>query len=97
MHLGEDFYDSFIEYQTRLLREFDRMTGEYGFQVIDASRPVRRVSADLRRAVKRIIDGKNVAAKEDVGTLPVAQEEVSPEATQTISPEAKELERSAPR
>lgn len=55
-HFGDDFYDSFIEYQTRLLKEFDRMSGEYAFRTIDASRSVRRVAADLRRAVGRIID-----------------------------------------
>jgi dTMP kinase len=66
LHLGEDFYDSFIEYQTRLLQEFDRMSGEYGFRVVDASRPIRRVAADLRRAVARIIDdeGRAVAQPE---------------------------------
>jgi len=56
LNLGEDFYDSFVAYQTRLLREFDRMTGEYGFRVVDASRPIRRVGADLRRAVARVIE-----------------------------------------
>jgi len=56
LNLGEDFYDSFIEYQSRLLKEFDRMTGEYGFRVVDASRPIRRVAADLRRAVARVLD-----------------------------------------
>lgn len=56
MHLGEDFYDSFIEYQTRMLGEFDQMSKEYGFRVIDASRSIRRVAADLRRAVARIIN-----------------------------------------
>jgi dTMP kinase len=57
LNLGEDFYDSFVEYQKRLLGEFDRMSGEYGFRVIDAARPVRRVAADLRRAVARVLDG----------------------------------------
>jgi dTMP kinase len=56
MYLGEDFYDSFIEYQKRMLREFDRMKGEYGFRVLNASQSVRRVAADLRRAVARVID-----------------------------------------
>lgn len=55
LHLGEDFYDSFVEYQTRLLQEFDRMSGEYGFHVVDASRPLKRVAADLRRAVTRVV------------------------------------------
>jgi dTMP kinase len=56
LNLGEDFYDSFVEYQSRLLKEFDRMAGEYGFRVVDASRPIRRVAADLRRAVARVIE-----------------------------------------
>jgi dTMP kinase len=54
--LGEDFYDSFVEYQTRLLREFDQMSVEYGFRVIDASRSVKRVAAELRRVVARLVD-----------------------------------------
>lgn len=56
LNLGEDFYDSFVAYQARLLREFDRMSGEYGFRTIDASRTIRRVAADLRRAVARVLD-----------------------------------------
>jgi dTMP kinase len=56
LNLGEDFYDSYVEYQTRMLREFDRMKKEYGFRVLDASRSVNRVAADLRRAVARVID-----------------------------------------
>jgi dTMP kinase len=61
LHLGEDFYDSFVEYQTRLLREFDRMSGEYGFRVVNASRSVGRVAADLKRAVARVIDTEAVS------------------------------------
>ena len=56
LNLGDDFYDSFVAYQARLLREFDRMSGEYGFRTIDASRTIRRVAADLRRAVTRVVD-----------------------------------------
>jgi dTMP kinase len=56
LRLGEDFYDSFIEYQTQMLRVFDRMSLEYGFRVLDASRSVRRVAAALRRAIAGVID-----------------------------------------
>ena len=56
LHLGDDFYDSFIEYQTRILKVFDRMSLEYGFHVMNASRTVRSVAADLRRSVARVID-----------------------------------------
>ena len=56
LHLGEDFYDSFIEYQKRMLKVFDRMSGEFGFHVLNASRSVRSVAADLRRAVAKLVD-----------------------------------------
>lgn len=56
LYLGEDFYDSFVAYQKLMLKEFDRMSGEYGFQVLDASRSVKRVAADLRRWVARVVD-----------------------------------------
>ena len=69
LHLGQDFYDSFIQYQKLLLREFDRMSGEYGFKVIDAARAIRRVAADLRRAVARLID-------EEGPVGPVTEQEV---------------------
>lgn len=56
LHLGEDFHDSFMAYQTRMLQVFDRMSSEYGFHVLNASRSVRSVAADLRRSVTKVID-----------------------------------------
>ncbi len=58
---GEDFYDSFVAYQSKLLKEFDRMTSEYGFKVIRSSRSIARVSADLRRAIAAVIDAPSDA------------------------------------
>jgi dTMP kinase len=56
--LGNDYYDSFIAYQKLLLKEFDRMTGEYGFHVIDASRSIKRVENDLKRLITRVIESE---------------------------------------
>jgi len=56
LHLGEDFYDCFVEYQSRMLRVFDRMSNEFGFHTLNASRSVRSVAADLRRAVAKVVD-----------------------------------------
>ena len=56
LHLGGDFYDSFIAYQTRMLTVFDRMSTEYDFHVLNASRSARSVAADLRRAVAKVLD-----------------------------------------
>lgn len=84
MRVGEDYYDSFIGYQKLLLREFDRMIGEYGFHVIDASRPVRRVATSLRRAVKGLLDDE-----------PTTESETQIDAPSTTT-DAKKAARSTP-
>lgn len=55
LRLGNDMFDSFREYQSRLLRQFDSMVGEYGFQVIDADRPADEVADDLRLAIDGVL------------------------------------------
>ena len=72
LHLGEDFYDSFIEYQRRMLKVFDRMSSEFDFQVVNASRSVRTVAADLRRAVTKLLDESPTATEDNLSPFPVA-------------------------
>ena len=48
MRLGGDLFESFVNYQTLLLEQFELMTQEYGFQVIDASLPVEQLSEQLK-------------------------------------------------
>ena len=36
MALGDDPYDSFKRYQTRVIREYNRMAGEFGFHTVSA-------------------------------------------------------------
>jgi dTMP kinase len=64
MGLGNDYYDSFVTYQKMLLKEFDRMRGEYNFEVIHASRPVKRVATALRNSIKRMIETEPAAPAE---------------------------------
>ena len=85
LHLGSDYYDSFVAYQKLLLREFDRMSGEYGFQMIDTGRPIRRVAAELRRAVKRVI-----------GDEPVTESEEAPAAAPAANPDIKKVASTTP-
>ena len=93
LHLGEDFYDSFIEYQTRLLREFDRMSDEYDFRVVDASRSVKQVANELRRAVARVVDAgrskrlvANVAGSGTNEAAAVAVWQTDPDGDALMSP-----------
>lgn len=78
LHLGDDFYDSFIEYQTRLLKVFDRMSLEYGFHIMNASRTVGNVAADLRRSVARVIDEPMLIGAPQELTKPNAPAEPPP-------------------
>ena len=48
MRLGGDLFESFVNYQTLLLEQFEMMTREYGFQVIDAGLPVEQLSEQLK-------------------------------------------------
>lgn len=70
LHLGGDFYDSFIAYQTRMLTVFDRMATEYDFHAVNASRSVRSVAADLRRAVAKLLDESAPGGLESASVTP---------------------------
>jgi dTMP kinase len=51
MRLGADLFESFVNYQTGLLEQFEVMEEEYGFQVIDASLPVEQIAEQLKQQV----------------------------------------------
>ncbi len=52
---GRDYYENFIEYQRRLLAQFDAIANEYGFHRIDANRSMHAVFKDLQTEIKRLI------------------------------------------
>jgi len=52
----ETMYDAYVKHQTALLAEFDAMTEEYGFAVVDASGPIRRAFQEIQRHVWPTID-----------------------------------------
>jgi dTMP kinase len=55
LHLGEDLYDSFIAYQSRILGQFDQMARKYQFQIINAARPIPQVYADLQKRITPLL------------------------------------------
>jgi dTMP kinase len=57
-----DYYDAFVEYQTRLLAQFDAITEEYNFQHIDATQSIREVFQDLKSEIQKVLaDMKPIA------------------------------------
>ncbi len=54
---GLDPYDSFLRYQSKLLKEFDRMAKEYNFVVVNSRRSINAVQKSLRESVAAAIPG----------------------------------------
>lgn len=62
LHLGEDLYDSFVEYQTRMLQQFDVMSETYGFRVVQASSSVEQVFEKVREIVDPLMSSNSYAS-----------------------------------
>ena len=58
MPMGEDLYDSFINYQGRLIHELDGLARDYHFHTIDALRKVEDISGELCKQVSRLLAEK---------------------------------------
>ncbi|MFI5253606.1 MAG: dTMP kinase [Bacteroidota bacterium] len=56
MRLGKDFYDSFVRYQRRVLREFERMAKEFNFTIVDASDTFEGTNLTLKNHIKKLLD-----------------------------------------
>jgi dTMP kinase len=64
MHLalGSDIFDSFVRYQTRLIREYNRLAREFAFMTVDARRPVDHIQGELRRHISAYLERSATAA-----------------------------------
>jgi hypothetical protein len=67
-----------------MLKVFDRMTGEYGFHVLNASRSVRSVAADLRKAVMRVLDETGSTAEDNVSVIQPRRDKAAAKAGATL-------------
>jgi dTMP kinase len=46
--MGSDIFESFLQYQRRLIGEYDRLAEEWGFVTVDARRSIEEIQSDLR-------------------------------------------------
>ncbi len=53
--MGSDLYESFIQYQGKLIEEFDRLARDYQFDTIDATRNVDEIHEYLWGKVSEIV------------------------------------------
>jgi dTMP kinase len=56
---GHDMYESFCNYQSALLAEFDRLSAEYNFETVDAAQGEDDVFAQLKEGILRVVDEKD--------------------------------------
>jgi dTMP kinase len=54
LRFGPDMYESFVRYQTRLIKALDSMVERYDFTLIDASQPIDRIFRELQRQIRRL-------------------------------------------
>ena len=52
---GDDIYDSFRTYQSKVLREYASMADEFGFRVVDARRSIEHIQQELQRQVEAFL------------------------------------------
>lgn len=55
LNLGDDMYDSFVEYQGRLLAVFDEMSREYAFEVIETAAQIEDVGDLIKNSLEPLM------------------------------------------
>lgn len=54
--LGSDIFDSFVRYQGRLIREYNRLAREFTFTTVDARQSIEQIQAELRGHIAAYLD-----------------------------------------
>lgn len=55
LRFGADMHESFVRYQTRIIRALDRMAQRHGFTVIDAGRSPEEIFRELQRHIAELL------------------------------------------
>lgn len=62
---SNNLYDSFIQYQTELIKLFDLLAIDFDFKTIDAGRPVMEVFHDLQDQIHDLLEDQQPILEED--------------------------------
>jgi dTMP kinase len=54
--MGADLYESFIEYQQRVIQNLDELAREYDFHTIDATQDLDAIARDLAQRVTQLLE-----------------------------------------
>lgn len=53
---ADNLYDSFIQYQTYMINQFDNMAKEYNFCTINANKSVKDINSDIKDELQKILE-----------------------------------------
>jgi dTMP kinase len=63
LRFGKDMYSSFVRYQSRLIRVFDRLSKTYDLERIDATKPADEIFHELQGSISRLFSPARTARK----------------------------------
>ena len=55
LHLCDDLFDSFVEYQGLLREQFDRLAPRHPFRTVDGERSIREVNEEMRHQIGELL------------------------------------------
>jgi dTMP kinase len=73
LRFGKDMYDSFVKYQSRLIRVFDSLASTYDLEMIDATRTADEIFHELQVSIGRLF-----TPQQQVGRTPSSNGVVRP-------------------
>jgi dTMP kinase len=56
--LSRDMFDSFLQYQERVEKQFKRLQAGYGFTIVDGDRPAQEINRELQQRTELVLAGK---------------------------------------
>ena len=58
LHIADNFYDSFVQYQGMILEQFDIMSEEYNFVTIDADHTPEEICENLKKPILELLHNR---------------------------------------
>ncbi len=55
LHMGQDLFDSFVNYQSALISEYDKLAKEFNFEIIDGRKTVDEIHEKIKEKVKETL------------------------------------------
>ena len=81
LNLSDKRIASFRLFQGKILKEYEKMIDEFGFEVLDATRPVHKQQKDVRRLVSKVLKGWKGLPNPIVSARNYARRQAKPSAT----------------